>query len=286
MTTESIHIRPMSLQDLGTVVDWAAGEGWNPGIHDAECFYHADPEGFLMAWQDGRPIGSISAVRYGDHFAFIGFFIVIPSCRGHRTGPLLAQAAQPLIAGRLTGIDGVESKVNNYHSQYGFEPAWNNIRYAGMVPAMLRRSETTIRPTATISFGELVEYDERHFLASRSGFLKCWLNRPGTVSLAALDNNHAVCGLGVARPCRNGTRIGPLFADNSLIAENLMQELLRTMRPGSEFYLDLPEPNQAAVSLAERYAMRPVFRTARMYSGNRPPIPLNRIYGITSFELG
>ena len=30
----------------------------------------------------------------------------------------------------------------------------------------------------------------------------------------------------------------------------------------------------------------PVFETARMYRGSVPALPLNRIFGVTTFELG
>jgi hypothetical protein len=32
--------------------------------------------------------------------------------------------------------------------------------------------------------------------------------------------------------------------------------------------------------------MKPVFETARMYTGPAPDLPLSRLYGVTSFELG
>jgi len=32
--------------------------------------------------------------------------------------------------------------------------------------------------------------------------------------------------------------------------------------------------------------MRPVFEAARMYRGPAPDLPLEHIYGITTFELG
>jgi hypothetical protein len=35
-------IRPMKRQELDTLLDWAAQEGWNPGLHDAEIFWHTD----------------------------------------------------------------------------------------------------------------------------------------------------------------------------------------------------------------------------------------------------
>jgi hypothetical protein len=32
--------------------------------------------------------------------------------------------------------------------------------------------------------------------------------------------------------------------------------------------------------------MTPMFETARMYRGRAPDLPLDRIFGITTFELG
>jgi Acetyltransferase (GNAT) domain len=50
--------------------------------------------------------------------------------------------------------------------------------------------------------------------------------------------------------------------------------------------LDVPEPNQTAMRLAERVGFAQVFETARMYAGPAPDLDVNRIYGVTSFELG
>jgi Acetyltransferase (GNAT) domain len=55
---------------------------------------------------------------------------------------------------------------------------------------------------------------------------------------------------------------------------------------GTPIYLDTPEINPSAVALAEQSGMSKVFETARMYTGSRLDEPLNRIFGVTSFELG
>src|SRR5262245_49128429 len=41
------EIRTMSRAELGLALDWAAAEGWNPGLDDATPFHVADPAGFL-----------------------------------------------------------------------------------------------------------------------------------------------------------------------------------------------------------------------------------------------
>ena len=45
-------------------------------------------------------------------------------------------------------------------------------------------------------------------------------------------------------------------------------------------------PNVEAVALAESYAMQGVFETARMYTGAAAPCEIDRVFGITTFELG
>lgn len=92
-------------------------------------------------------------------------------------------------------------------------------------------------------------------------------------------------GYGVIRECRNGYKIGPLFTDGEREADLLFQALAAQAK-GASVFLDLPEPNQAAVQLAARYSLSPVFETARMYRGVRPELPLKQTYGITTFELG
>lgn len=78
----------------------------------------------------------------------------------------------------------------------------------------------------------------------------------------------------------------PLFADSPELAEALFLSLKSGIKPAESFYLDTPEVNRAAITLAERYNMKVVFETARMYTGEKPDMPLNRLFGVTSFELG
>ena len=66
-------MRTATKDEVDLMIDWAAAEGWNPGLHDASTFYAADPEGFLIGVLDGEPISSISVVRFGPAFAFLGF---------------------------------------------------------------------------------------------------------------------------------------------------------------------------------------------------------------------
>ena len=86
------------------------------------------------------------------------------------------------------------------------------------------------------------------------------------------------------RACRAGHKIGPLFARDAGVAAALFAALAS----GAEapVVLDVPEPNRDAVALARAHGLEPSFETARMYRGPAPDLPLARIFGIGTFELG
>lgn len=90
---------------------------------------------------------------------------------------------------------------------------------------------------------------------------------------------------GVIRPCRTGRKIGPLVADDRAAAECVLAALLAAAGPG-EVFLDVPAVNRDAVALAQDLGLAPMFETARMYTGAIPPLRLERVFGVTTFELG
>lgn len=56
----SYRICAMKRGDLQTCLPWADQEGWNPGLHDAEAFYCADPPGLFVGEVENQPAGFIT----------------------------------------------------------------------------------------------------------------------------------------------------------------------------------------------------------------------------------
>lgn len=272
-----IAIRPMSLPEMSLAIDWAAAEGWNPGLGDAERFHATDPEGFLLATLAGEPIAVISAVAYNADFGFLGFYIVRPEFRGRGHGLALWNAALARLGARNIGLDGVLAQQENYR-RAGFGLAHRNQRFQGVGGG---ESPAGIVDLAQVPFAQVVAYDARQFARSRPAFLRRWLTLTGRAAFVG----EQLAGYGVIRPCRQGHKIGPLFADSPALAEHLFQALAATV-PHEPLFLDLPQTNGEALALAARHHLTPVFETARMYTRGDPGLPLQRIYGITSFELG
>ena len=276
-------IRAVRRQELEFAIALAAAEGWNPGLHDADCFYNTDPDGFLIGLLDGQPISCISAVSYGGTFGFVGFYIVKPEYRGQGYGIEIWNAAMERLTGHNIGLDGVVEQQPNYIKS-GFRLAYRNIRYQGVGQSISKPCARLV-PLATVPVNKLCDYDRNFFPTQRKAFLKGWIPLPEATGTAWVENNQ-LCGYGVIRRCRQGYKIGPLFADTPEIAEAIFLHLSSRVEGGSSIFLDIPEVNAAAVELVQQYRMQKVFETARMYTQEEPSLAIDRLFGVTTFELG
>lgn len=279
----ALQIQTMTPAQVEWAIEQAAREGWNPGLGDARCFYQADPEGFLLGLLNGRPVGCISAVAYPEDFGFIGLYIVAPEYRGQGHGLALWQAAMARLQGRNVGLDGVPAQQDNYRKS-GFRPATRNIRYRYLSPGEQPPPPGFI-PLEEVEAATLAAYDRQVFPAPRPGFLNAWSRCSGHRGLARQAQGR-LQAYGLIRPCREGWKIGPLFADSPKLAEQLLTALVAPLSAGSPVFLDVPENNPAALALARSRAMTPCFETARMYTGPVPPLAVEKQFGITTFELG
>jgi GNAT superfamily N-acetyltransferase len=277
-----LRIRAMRPDEIAIAADWAAAEGWNPGLADAACFVAVDPEGFHIGERDGAPAATVSCVHYDAHFAFLGFYIVRPDLRGRGYGLRIWNAAIARAGSRVIGLDGVVAQQENYKKS-GFSLAYANVRYGGNVAAPARPSAAVV-PLTEIPFAAVEADDATVFPAPRAAFLRAWIAAPGHLG-RALVRDGKLAAWGVIRVCRTGWKIGPLVADDRDAAETVLAALV-VAAGGGEVFLDVPSVNREAVALAESLGLAPVFETARMYTGAIRPVRVERVFGVTTFELG
>ncbi len=275
-------VRPMKREEVALIREWANAEGWNPGTHDGDCFYHTDPGGFFLGELDGEPVACISCVAYDESFGFLGQYIVRPGFRGRGYGIEVWRAGMAHLGSRNVGLDGVLAQQDNY-ARSGFQFAHQHIRYQGegggpSSPEVVRLS--------SVPFEDVLAYDRRCFPAPRPTFLRAWLQLPESVALGYLREGR-LAGFGVIRRSADGFKVGPLFADDITAADALLGSLTREV--GSQpFCVDAPEAtaNPAAAELVSRFGLKEAFRTARMYTQGPPTADTGRIFGITTMELG
>ena len=273
-------LRTLSLQELSVLIDWAAAEGWNPGLDDAAAFQATDPEGFIGAFVGNEMVAAISAVAYGPGFGFIGLYICRPDMRGKGYGKAVWTAGMKRLAGRTIGLDGVEEQQNNYRRK-GFRPIYETIRYSGR-PAVPAVSAERLRTVTTQLIPDIIAYDAHCFPAPRRAFLQRWVQPPHH-ALAAITSQ-GTNGYAVARLCRDGFKIGPLFADDMETALHLIESLAIACE--GDLNIDVPATKTDFIAALDAAGFSPTFTTRRMYKGPPPQLGLERVFGVTSLELG
>ena len=284
--SDELILRPMSPDEVEELVAWAAQEGWNPGRSDARLFYETDPEGFVAAEIDGEMIGGGAVVAYGETYGFMGLFIVKPEYRGRGLGRHLWTARRDMLRARLDpeapiGMDGVEAMAP-FYAEGGFELAYVNRRYSLTAGAQTVSSDVV--PISDVPFQALVKFDRHFFPAFREEFLDGWITQRGAIARAVV-NDAGVQGYAVARPCGEGYKVGPLFAEDAETASTLLHAIENEL-VGETLFVDIPDVNPEHEAFAARHGMEEVFRCARMYHGEPPAIDESRVFGITTFELG
>lgn len=282
MLDSAYQVKPISnIAEMDFFINQARREGWNPGLNDFLPFYNTDNHGFFHCTLEGQTIGCISVVNYDSNFAFLGFYIVLPEFRCKGYGTSLMQKAFSYFGSRNTGLDGVILQRESYE-RYGFKKAHLNARYESI--GKIFTPNKNFIPLQEIPFEEIAKYDRRFFPTKRDQFLKNWLVMPNSKCFGIKDRGQ-LKGYGVIRQCFKGYKIGPLFADNVEIANDLYKQLASTA-PNENIYLDLPEINIEALQLVKEHQMNKVFETIRMYTKEIPDFDMKGTFGITTFELG
>ena len=274
----------MSANDARQVCDWARQEGWNPGLHDCEVAYSFDPKGFFGGFLDGKMIGSISAVNYQGKYGFLGLYIVTPEHRSRGYGLALWKHAKDYLINGV-GVDcvGLNSVLANesLYEMSGFRTAYRINRYMCIVS---RSAQREFPPIEDSDFPHVASYDAGVFQINRTSFLRDFIFKTEAIT-ARVYVKDRLGGFAVARPCFEGYKIGPLFANDLEIAARLAESLFADLSEKTVF-IEVPEPNHEALRLVTEYGMSPSFPTVRMYTSREYQQDVRYVYSITSGTFG
>lgn len=274
-----IQNRTMSRNELAQVLTWAASEGWNPGLEDADAFWAADPNGFFVAVDNGTPVAAISVVCHSETAAFLGLYLCQPSHRGRGIGYALWAHAMAHAGNRTIGLDGVPDQQANYE-QSGFKAVGGTTRFEGLVSP---RRDPNVRLAVVSDIPVLIEQEATASGWHKPAYLSNWFRQCDTRRTLILeDDTHGTAALTV-RACASGAKIGPLVAQSTESADRIIRHTAQVF--DNALTLDVPDGSSALGALCQEYGMTPGFQTARMYKGP-PPVQPQGIYSVATLELG
>lgn len=274
------NLRRASLADVGMMLDWAAEEGWNPGLDDAAAFYSADPQGFFIAEMAGQPVAAISVVNHSDDFAFLGLYICRPGFRGQGIGLKLWTHACAHAGGRTIGLDGVAAQEPNY-AKSGFVRTGATIRFEGVLTP---RADARVTPADPKDADALNSLDQTANGFARPAFLLSWLTATQNRLTLVLRSDDRISGFATFRRCREGVKIGPVIAQDTKDALVLARAGIERI-PAAKTIIDLPSENAGLREALTAEGFAETFATARMYRGTAP-CPTAALQAIATMELG
>jgi hypothetical protein len=233
-----------------------------------------------------------------------GNYIVDKSYRNLGYGGTLFQAGvASLPKGCNFAADTFEEQVPMYESKFGYKRAWNNKRFGLQVSQASRVLSTFRCPTnfkvslaSDVPFRHLLEYDMSVQAHSRRSFLEKWISAPNSLSYIVTNDIGSVVGYTVVRLAfkkEDGWKMGPLFADNSMIAKCLYQaafERISTMEPTGRATIDIPygvKFHPDSIQIIRELGGKTEEVSVRMFSKRVPNnLPLHKVFGMTSPQIG
>jgi GNAT superfamily N-acetyltransferase len=309
-----------SAAEMERVVQWAADEGWNPGLEDHTVFskitsttdlYIAElgderepTRGGESTREDGEgsndPLGSLAGaaciVNHCATVAFLGLFIVRPELRRRGIGRALWLRALAHARGRTVLLEGVAAQQANY-AKSGFVSMGASRRLQGTISKLRARREAgnevgagagghgaatrEIEKDGGDDLPVLTMLDRAASGYDRAAYVAAW-TAPARTRRTVIAK--AGDGFATIRQSQDAYRIGPIVASDDNLAVDLA--LAAAACFGAErVYIDVvPEaPTFAAYLQSAGFTVS--FETARMYLGEQPTISAS-LKALANMELG
>ena len=237
----SFTIEPAeSPADLRYAAGLAIKEGWNVAEFDTQIIHSLSPDRCYIAKLNGHNIGCLLAVMLNPNHALFQSFVIEEGYRGRGYGSRLFEVALTSLGPSCSAtVDAVEY-LCPYYERRGFKPFWKAEVYHCTVAAVSyclsnldELSHVHINSSLEeISFDALAAYDDSISGECRHSWLKKWISETNGSSWAAVDNTGKIVGYTVCHALLKDEsrekryRISPLFADDPLVAKQLLKAVV------------------------------------------------------------
>jgi len=277
----------MTVQDIPAGMRLKSLAGWNQVEADWQLLLKLNVQGCFVAVCDGRVVGTVTTLNYGNRISWIGMLLVDPAYRRQGIGTGLLQRALASQRGcEEIKLDATPAGEALY-GRLGFRRECRLMRMAIQCLPVVPDPPTDICPVVSEVLEPAVALDREAFGADRGCLLRALVDRTPDLAWQRVRQGQ-VAGFCLGRRGSQFTQIGPLVAESAEDAALLCQAALCGLA-GRAVVLDVPEGQGAFLSLLRSLGFAEQRPFVRMVwrAGDRavsPPAPC--MFAIAGPEFG
>ena len=252
-------IRTFVEDDVPAAMRLTEAAGWNQIEQDWLTVLALAPGGCWVYEEDGRVVGTVTAISYGRKLAWIGMMLVDPGYRRRGIGRSLMEHALAYLEGAGVEIIKLDATDMGYplYRGLGFQDECLIERWSGIAASVPCESATQDLGLLRDA-GEVSALDREAFGVSRTAVLRLLQRGCAQECLRTPE------GYVMARPGSNAHFLGPCVAREPGQARRLVQSIL-SKHSGEKVFWDLLPDNELASDLAEELGFTCVRRLKRMW---------------------
>ncbi|GIX68107.1 uncharacterized protein CDAR_197241 [Caerostris darwini] len=267
-------------------------------VHDVEStiktFWEMDSNGVkVVESEKGEIMGACAFIRNQDLY-FGGLYCVRPKFQGLGIGIEVWNACMDHVGPHNAALNAVPGKMELYRDKAGFpivEDEFFCQKYISTQPVNPHKltniipKDVIIEPVENQHFPTLYEYD--YSIMGYERRLAICLNcREKNSNTYVATQNGRIIGYGTIKTsCMGTARIGPLYADDPLVAEALVKQLIISLPNVNGFVMNTLSNNPFAENILQKLGVPLVENLTRMYRKNKMVVNTSKIYAVFDLNL-
>lgn len=228
MDFKGFNIRAMTAADLPAAMDIKQQEGWNQTTNDWRLLLEDAPGLCLVALHQERVVATVAAIGYEQQLAWIGMMLVQKDYRGLGLAKMLMKEILDRLEGYpIIKLDATPAGFPVY-KKMGFEPEYTIYRMVLGPKQMPTKTGIQATPIDKAFLSDIVDYDNHIYGVKRQNLLRYLYQQSPDTAMAA-GSKEAMKGFVLGRPGTNYHQLGPLMAESTDIAKDLVSSALQRL---------------------------------------------------------
>lgn len=290
---DSLTIRHMRISDLQAALSLKEQENWNQTKQEWRLFLDQNPEACLVACMDNQVVGTVTAITYGDHLAWIGMMLVAKAYRRKGISQALLTAVIQLLPKHISIKLDATPAGKHVYLKHGFVEEYDICRMTcvrvgpHMVSgsSLLKDSGLDPSPILQEDLVEIATIDEGHFGANRLPVLHFLCEQKQNLCWQ-IPQDKGLKGYILGRSGSRYEQIGPLIASSLAMAKVLISKALQNLK-GQAVVVDVLAEKTELIQWLQSLGFVSQRTLTRMYLQSRISVgSLDEQYLICGPEFG